>query len=136
ALGAALLAAREGKRRDGLRYERHRLRFGGAPEVVETLAEALSGVLRATDHLCRPAPLELLLLCVGSSGSYTHVRRRLLAAWERSWAGGGDSGPGRGVVDEFGGLGGAGGAWGGSRTAGARPPAPGTAVAGAAGARA
>ena len=69
--------------------------------MVETLAEALSGVLRATDHLCRPAPLELLLLCVGSSGSYTHVRRRLLAAWERSWAGSGESGPAPPIVDEF-----------------------------------
>ena len=101
ALRTALLAALEGNRRDGLRYELHRLRFGGAPEVVETLAEALSGVLRATDHLCRPAPLELLLLCVGSSGSYTHVRRRLLAAWERSWAGSGESGPAPPIVDEF-----------------------------------
>jgi len=100
-LRTALGAALEVNRRDGLRYELHRLRFTGAPEVVETLAEALSGVLRATDHLCRPAPQELLLLCVGSSGSYTHVRRRLLAAWERSWARSSESGPAPPILDEF-----------------------------------
>ena len=72
-------------RRDGLRFELHRLEFAEAPEAMEAMAEWLPQTLRDTDRLCRPAPRVVLLLTAGPAQGYTHLRRRVLVMWETVW---------------------------------------------------
>ena len=98
ALRTALLAALEGNRRDGLRYELHRLRFGGAPEVVETLARhcrascapptTCAGRRRWSSCSCasgRPAPTPMCAADCWRRGSVRGPEAARAARRRRSW---------------------------------------------------
>jgi len=75
----------ERHRRDGLRFAVHRLVFPGEVAPMQQLAEALPQQLRDTDCLCRPLAHEVLLLTAGPAAGFGHLRRRLLALWDRVW---------------------------------------------------
>ncbi len=91
----------ERHRRDGLRFAVHRLVFPELPGPVQQLAEALPGQLRDTDTLCRPVANEVLMLTAGPSGGFGHVRRRLLALWDKVWRASGATGPAPPLRNEF-----------------------------------
>jgi hypothetical protein len=83
----------ERHKRDGMRFAVHHLVFPPPPEAVQHLAEALPQQLRDTDTLCRPLANEVLLLTAGPAAGFGHVRRRLLALWDRAWRAAGATGP-------------------------------------------
>lgn len=98
---ARIELAVERNRRDGLRFEVHRLVFPSVPEAVDRLCGAMPAQLRDTDCLARPAQTEVLLLTAGPMGAFIHLRRRVLALWERSWSESGQRPPAPPVTDHF-----------------------------------
>ncbi|MBI1798124.1 MAG: hypothetical protein HYR73_00375 [Candidatus Eisenbacteria bacterium] len=92
--------ALERNRRDGLRFAVHRLLFPPSSPAVDRLCVELPGQLRDTDCLCRPSADRVLLLTAGSGEGFAHVRRRLIALWERSWRESGDAPPAPPVTSE------------------------------------
>ena len=83
----------ERHKRDGMRFSVHHLVFPPPAAAMQHLAEALPQQLRDTDTLCRPVANEVLLLTAGPVAGFGHVRRRLLALWDRAWRASGASGP-------------------------------------------
>jgi hypothetical protein len=77
--------ALERNRRDRLRFSLHRLTFTGSLEAIDALCRELPSQLRDTDSMARPTPTTVVLLTAGSRDAFAHVRRRLLAIWERAW---------------------------------------------------
>jgi len=76
----------ERHRRDGLRFELHRLEFPDAPGAVEGLCGALPAQLRDTDSLCQPFTRVALLLVAQEAESVLRLRERLLSLWSDAWA--------------------------------------------------
>jgi len=75
----------ERRRRDGMRFEMHRLEF---PELLAPWAhfcDALPPQLRDTDGLAQLFPRILVLLASGEPDAFARLRRRLLAVWELAW---------------------------------------------------
>ena len=68
---------------------------------VQKLAESLPAQLRDTDTLCRPVATEVLMLTAGTSASFGHVRRRLLALWDKVWRASSETGPAPPLRNEF-----------------------------------
>lgn len=92
----------ERHRRDGLRFAVHHLVFpANSAEPMQKLAEALPAQLRDTDTLCRPLGNEVLMLTAGTSAAFGHVRRRLLALWDKVWRASGATGPAPPLRNEF-----------------------------------
>lgn len=91
----------ERHRRDGLRFTVHHLVFPRLAEPVQHIADELPGQMRDTDSLCRPLASEMLMLTAGPSSAFGHVRRRLLALWDRAWRATGAQGPPPPVRNEF-----------------------------------
>jgi len=77
--------ALERNRRDRLRFSLHRLTFTGSLEAIDALCRELPSQLRDTDSMARPTPTTVVLLTAGARDAFAHVRRRLLAIWERAW---------------------------------------------------
>ena len=98
---ARLDLAVERHRRDGMPCAVHHLVFPTMPEPLRRRAEALPGQLRDTDTLCRPAANEMLMLTAGSTANFGHVRRRLLALWDKVWRASGTTGPAPPLRNEF-----------------------------------
>jgi len=96
---ARLELAVERNRLDGLPFALHRLEFPGPTAVVELLCASLPHQLRDSDFLCHPSPHEVLLLTAVPLDAYAHVRRRLLAAWERVWHESGQTSPPPPITD-------------------------------------
>ena len=86
-------------RRDGLRFELHRLEFPEAHAALVGLCDTLPLQLRDCDALCRPFPQVLCLLMAGEPGQFAAVQRRLVQAWERAWTQAGLHGPTMPFVD-------------------------------------
>jgi hypothetical protein len=84
---------------DGLEFTLHRLEFPGPEAAVERMCEGLPQLLRGSDYLCRVPPRHVLLLTAAPADDYTHVRRRLLAAWEQAWRDSGQTPPAPPIVD-------------------------------------
>jgi hypothetical protein len=99
AFRARLLLAVERNRFDGLCFGLHRLEFPGPPVTTDRLCEGLPQLLRDSDYLCRVPPYQILLLTAAPPEGYTHVRRRLLAAWELAWRECGQSPPTPPITD-------------------------------------
>jgi hypothetical protein len=78
--------ATERHRRDGLRFELHRLEFPDEPETLHHLVEVLPAQVRDSDCLCQPFPRVIVLLASGEAEAFTGLQRRLLVAWEQAWA--------------------------------------------------
>ena len=91
----------ERHRRDGLRFAVHHLVFPNFAQAVQRLAEALPAHLRDTDTLCRPVANEVLMLTAGPSSAFGHVRRRLLALWDKVWRASDETGPAPPLRNEF-----------------------------------
>lgn len=92
--------ALERHRRDGLRFELHRLEFPNAASGVMTrLAEDLPAQLRDTDCITQPFAHIVALLAAGEPEAFAQLRRRLLAAWERAWQEAGFAPPAAAFVD-------------------------------------
>ena len=89
----------ERHRRDGLRFELHRLEFPAAPAAMEHMVAALPAQVRDTDALCQPFPLVLALLAAGEPEAFTQLRKRLLQAWELAWQAAGLAPPAAAFVD-------------------------------------
>lgn len=78
--------AAERHRRDGLRFELHRLEFPEEIEALRHLVEVLPTQMRDTDCLTQPFPHIIVLLASGEADSFTRLQRRLLASWELAWS--------------------------------------------------
>src|SRR5262249_15116760 len=94
----------ERHRRDGLRFELHRLDF---PEPLEPWAHFRDPILtqvRDTDGLTQPHPRVVVLLATGEPEAFTQLRRRLLAVWEGAWRESGLAAPAAAFVDRSVGL--------------------------------
>ena len=89
----------ERHRRDGLRFELHRLEFPAAPEAMQYMVAALPSQMRDTDALAQPFPLVLTLLAAGEPEAFAQLRKRLLHAWEQSWQEAGLGAPAAAFVD-------------------------------------
>ena len=94
-----LQLAVERNRFDGLAFTLHRLEFPGPKVVVDRMGEGLPQLLRSTDYLCHLEPRHMLLLTAVPADAYTHVRRRLLNAWEQAWRECGQSPPAPPITD-------------------------------------
>lgn len=90
--------ALERHRRDGLRFELHRLEFPDEPDALAHLAEVLPTQMRDTDCLSRPFSQVVVLLASGEAEAFVRLQRRLLASWELAW-GAGSSGPAPAFID-------------------------------------
>lgn len=86
-------------RRDGLRFELHRLEFPDNADALARLCESLPGELRDTDSLARPFPHVITLLATGEADAFTQLRRRLLQSWEQAWERAGLAPPAAAFVD-------------------------------------
>jgi len=84
---------------DGLPFSLHRLEFSGPEQAVERMCEGLPQLLRGSDYLCHLPPRHVLLLTAVPAEDYTHVRRRLLAAWEQAWRECGQTPPAPPITD-------------------------------------
>jgi hypothetical protein len=89
----------ERHRRDGLRFELHRLEFPEEPEALRHLAEVLPTQMRDTDCLTQPFPHIIVLLASGETEAFTRLQRRLLASWELAWSAGRTGQPAPPFVD-------------------------------------
>lgn len=96
--------AGERHRRDGLRFELHRLEFPEAPAAVEALCAELPAQLRDTDSIVRPFGHVVCLLAAGEPESFVALRKRLLQSWEAAWLAAGLPPPAAGFVDRHVGL--------------------------------
>jgi hypothetical protein len=97
---SCLAAAVEGHRRDGAPFAVHRLRFDETAECLEGFCASLTERLRETDTVVRPTPRDLVLLHHGVPGTFTPLRRRLVALWEETWLQSGRSTPAPPIVEE------------------------------------
>lgn len=86
-------------RRDGLRFELHRLEFPGAPAAMQHMVVALLPQVRDTDALSQPFPLVLTLLAAGEPEAFAQLRKRLLMSWEQAWELAGLAPPAAAFVD-------------------------------------
>ena len=86
-------------RRDGMRFELHRLEFPNAGNAVASLCESLPTHVRDSDCLCQPFPHLVLLLASGENEGFTLLRRRLLSVWEQAWQASGMAAPAAAFVD-------------------------------------
>ena len=89
----------ERHRRDGLRFELHRLEF---PELLSPwtrFAETLPTHLRDTDGLTRSFPRLVVLVAALDAEAFVRLRRRLLAVWELAWEDAGLKSPAASFVD-------------------------------------
>jgi hypothetical protein len=84
---------------DGLPFALHRLEFPGPETAVERMCLGLPQLLRGSDYLCHVPPRHVLLLTAVPADAYTHVRRRLLAAWELAWRECGQTPPAPPITD-------------------------------------
>ncbi|MFM7232604.1 MAG: hypothetical protein ACKO3S_11555 [bacterium] len=89
----------ERHRRDGLRFELHRLEFPTGPEAVERFCGGLPARVRDTDSMSRPAHGVVTLLVAGAPDGLAVLRHRLLAAWEEAWSAGRTPPPAPAFVD-------------------------------------
>jgi hypothetical protein len=96
---ARLELAVERNKFDGLPFVLHRLEFPGPLEAVDKMCQGLPQLLRGSDYLCHLPPRHVLLLTAVPAEDYTHVRRRLLAAWEQAWREGGQTPPAPPITD-------------------------------------
>ena len=78
----------ERHRRDGLRFELHRLEFPDEPAALHHLTQVMPTQMRDSDCLCQPFPHVVVLLASGEAEAFIRLQRRLLAAWELAWASG------------------------------------------------
>ncbi len=86
AFSRRLQLAIERQHAEGVDFTLHRLSFD-APEVaLDELLRELPGRMRSSDGLCRQAPLELLVLCVGAPDAFARIWRRMEALWAAAWA--------------------------------------------------
>ena len=91
--------AGERHRRDGLRFELHRLEFPDTPAAVEALCAELPAQLRDTDAIVRPFGHVVCLLAAGEPESFVALRKRLLQSWQAAWLTAGLPPPATGFVD-------------------------------------
>jgi hypothetical protein len=96
---ARLEMAVERNKFDGLPFSLHRLEFAGPEPAVNRMCEGLPQLLRGSDYLCHLPPRHVLLLTAVPAEDYTHVRRRLLAAWEQAWRESGQTPPAPPITD-------------------------------------
>jgi hypothetical protein len=96
---ARLELAVERNKFDGLPFALHRLEFPGPEPAVQKMCAGLPQLLRGSDYLCRVPPRHVLLLTAVPADAYTHVRRRLLAAWEQAWRDCGQTPPAPPITD-------------------------------------
>jgi hypothetical protein len=96
---ARLLLAVERNKFDGLPFTLHRLEFPGPDAAMDRMCEGLPQLLRGSDYLLRMPPRHVLLLTAVPADDYTHVRRRLLAAWENAWRECGQTPPAPPITD-------------------------------------
>jgi hypothetical protein len=96
---ARLLLAVERNKFDGLPFTLHRLEFPGPDAAMDRMCEGLPQLLRGSDYLLRIPPRHVLLLTAVPADDYTHVRRRLLAAWENAWRECGQTPPAPPITD-------------------------------------
>ncbi len=89
----------ERHRRDGLRFELHRLEFPDSEVVMTRLVEDLPAQIRDMDCLAQPFAHIVTLLVAGEQEAFAQLRRRLLAAWERAWQQAGLAPPAAAFVD-------------------------------------
>ena len=98
-LRARLELAVERNKFDGLPFSLHRLEFSGPDLALDRMCEGLPQLLRDSDYLCRVPPCHVLLLTAVPADDYTHVRRRLLTAWEQAWRECGQTPPAPPITD-------------------------------------
>jgi len=96
---ARLLLAVERNKFDGLPFTLHRLEFPGPDAAMDRMCEGLPQLMRGSDYLLRMPPRHVLLLTAVPADDYTHVRRRLLAAWENAWRECGQTPPAPPIAD-------------------------------------
>ena len=96
---ARLELAVERNKFDGLPFSLHRLEFPGPEVAMGRMCEGLPQLLRGSDYLCHLPPRHVLLLTAVPVEDYTHVRRRLLAAWEQAWRECGQTPPAPPITD-------------------------------------
>jgi len=96
---ARLELAVERNKFDGLTFSLHRLEFPGPELAMDRMCEGLPQLLRGSDYLCHLPPRHVLLLTAVPAEDYTHVRRRLLAAWEQAWRECGQTPPAPPITD-------------------------------------
>jgi hypothetical protein len=96
---ARLELAVERNKFDGLPFSLHRLEFPGPEIAANRMCEGLPQLLRGSDYLCHLPPRHVLLLTAVPADDYTHVRRRLLAAWEQAWRECGQTPPAPPIAD-------------------------------------
>lgn len=96
---ARLELAVERNKFDGLPFSLHRLEFPGPEPAANRMCEGLPQLLRGSDYLCHLPPRHVLLLTAVPVDDYTHVRRRLLAAWEQAWRECGQTPPAPPITD-------------------------------------
>ena len=89
----------ERHRRDGLRFELHRLEFPSAPAAMQHMVAALPAQVRDTDAIAQPFPLVLILLAAGEPEAFAQLRKRLLQSWELAWHTAGLAPPAAAFVD-------------------------------------
>ena len=89
----------ERHRRDGLRFELHRLELPDAPEAIARLCDSLPAQIRDIDQVTRAFPRIVLLLATGELDAFARLRRRLLAMWEQAWQQAGLAAPAAAFVD-------------------------------------
>jgi hypothetical protein len=89
----------ERHRRDGLRFELHRLEFPDELDALSHLVEVLPTQMRDTDCLTRPFPQVVVLLASGEAEAFTRLQRRMLTSWELAWSAGSPSHPAPAFID-------------------------------------
>ncbi len=89
----------ERHRRDGLRFELHRLEFPEAAPAVQEMCTILPGQVRDTDCLTQPFPGVVVLLATGEPEAFARLQQRLLSAWEQAWRTAGVAAPAPAFVD-------------------------------------
>jgi hypothetical protein len=99
AFRARVEMAVERHRRDGLRFELHRLEFPDADGVMSRLAEVLPAQIRDMDCVAQPFAHIVTLLVAGEPEAFAQLRRRLLMVWEHAWQQAGLPAPASAFVD-------------------------------------
>ena len=75
----------ERHRRDGLRFELHRLEFPDTPRAIERMCGALPAQVRDTDALSQPFTRVALMLVTGEPEVFAKLRQRLIELWADAW---------------------------------------------------
>jgi hypothetical protein len=89
----------ERHRRDGLRFELHRLEFPDTPTAIEKMCGALPAQVRDTDALSQPFTRVALLLVTGEPEAFTRFRQRVLELWSDAWGAAEMAPPPASIVD-------------------------------------